>query len=445
MMSFIGISQKEKALSTSKDDPLNVEVLPDLICQQILSFLDVSDLLTASLVSKLWYQTIGSSLAFEKKIAIRLHAWNRDEPLGINNSSRRYSILSISDFKKIHSRTMHALRDKEWKKVSLSIGKVSSQKSFIEMIDPFATVRELRVMSTNIRELNRDHKKLILPCLESLVLSDVTLDLFDVFIANQPCLKSLSLRFVTCDILSPRRVGEAITEFLQLNGQVRDLEMNHVVTNDLFLVDSANGLGVKLRSITLGLSETSMEARWNIEKFLRSQGESLAHLKLILNQKFIKKGPNEWGYWQRNQGDNDDDSPSQDVFVLLNSWNSLTTLESLCVRFINPSADYELQRELIMSLKQNTNVTSLFVQFMNVRAPASISLDLMKLLPNLKTLYITKLTPSIVRYAAIHLKVLRNLMCFSFEGECQQEYNELKTTRSDVNKFIVISERCHYG
>ena len=439
-MNFFGSSRKPKPFETSLEDPFNPEVFPAEIIDYILTFLTVDDLLEATLVSKLWNETIGSSTAFRNRVTIKLHAWNEEPPSVISSSKRNYEIVTICEYK-VNSTKLLSLRDKNWRKVTLSIGKISSQKSFMKLIETFATVKDLKILSTNIRELNTS-KKLELQDLENLVFSDVTLDLFDVFIACQPSLKSLSLRYVSCDILSPRRVGEAIVEFLMINQHLKDLELNHLVTNDLFLVDISTKLHLKLRSLTIGLDDTSKTVRENIEKFLRTQGQHLEHLKLVLHSKFIKKGPHEWGYWH---DDRENERSSDDVLIIFNAWNSLTALKSLSIRFLHNSSDLEDNHELMRTLKRNTSVTELSIQFSNVICLPSLVMDFMKLSPNLKTIYMTKLAPAVVRYAAINLTALRELKCCSFDGECQQELTELKTTRNNVNKLLFISDRCAFG
>lgn len=439
---FLLKSKKQNEFSTSDGDPFNPEVFPEEIREEILSFLGVKHLLEASLVSRLWSTTIGSSLCFKRKVMINLHSWDESAPSAIADSDRSYENLTVAEFKTSSTKLL-SLRKKNWRRVTLSVGKISSQKSFIKLMETFEAVKNLKILSTNIRELNTN-KKLTLVDLERLVLSDVTLDLFDVFIANQPSLKSLSLRFISCDILSPRRTGEAIVEFLALNQTLKDLEMNHLVTNDLFVANVAPKLPLKLRSLTIGLDETSQIVQENIEYFLRSQGDNVEHLKLILHQKFVKKGPNEWGYWER--GNNvENDRASDEISMIFNVWNSLTSLKSLFVRFLQNSSEIVINRELLKSLKRNVNVTIIFIQFMNINAPSSIIIELMKLCPNLRVLYVSKLIPAIVRYAAINLIALRELKCFKFEGECLQEFNDLKVARSDVNKFIVINDRCAFG
>lgn len=442
MLNLLGLSKNNEP-STSDCDPMNLKVFPDEIRQELLSYLPVSDLLSASLVSKLWLESIGSSIVFKKNIVIKLHSWNNQDPPDVARSQRDYEILTISD-SELSSKALNGLRDKTWKQVTMSIGRIKSQKSFIKLMQAFEDVKNLKVLSTHISKLNSDIQPLILPQLESLVLSDVTLDLFDALIVAQPSLKSLSLRFISCDIASPRRVGEALVEFFQLNHRLKDLEMNHLVTNDLFLVDITKNVNLKLRSLALGLDSTSPAARDHIEKFMRSQGDSLEYLKLVLHQKFIKRGQNEWGYWNY-PNENEEDRRTDDIFILFNVWNSMTSLKSIAIRFLQSSAEIEANRELMKTLKRNTNVISLYVQFMNVSAPASIVLEIMKLSPNLQTLYVTKLTPAVVRFAAINLIALRNLLCFSFEGECHQEYAQLKAARNDVNNFISIKDRCTLG
>lgn len=437
-MNFL-IGKKENELSTSESDPMNPLVFPKEISELILSYLPVKDMIASTQVSKLWNFTVGESLTFKKRVAIRLHFWNKDTPpKEIMKSNRSYEIISISDFK-ISSTTLKGLRDKAWRSVVISVGKISSQNSFIKMMEYFPTVKDLKILSTNIRELNGS-PKLALSELESLVLSDVTLDLFEVLVTHQPALKALSLRFLSCDILSPRRVGEALVEFFKLNLQVNDLEVNYIVTNDLFVVDVSSLFNIKLTSLTIGLDETPKETQGNIEKFIKAHGNSIEHLKLVLHQRSVQKRADQWGYWE-----NSEESSSNDLLMIFNVWNSLFVLKSLSIRVLKNSGAQEDTRELLKHLKQNTNVTSLCIQAMNVSFPNSIVVDFLKLMPNLKSIYITQLTSAVVRYAATNLKALRELSCFSFDGECHQEYIEMKTARNDVNNFIVISDRCAFG
>lgn len=448
VLNFFGVgSSTEIAFATSESDPFNPELFPDEIQQLILNYLPVKDLLESSLVSKLWNSAIGSSDAFRKRTTVNLHFWDEEFPNAIVNSNRNYETLTLCNSKssaKVLSK-IPTFGNKNWRNVTISIGKISSQKGFIKFLEVFESVRYLKVLSTNIRELNTS-KKMVFSELEHLILSDVSLDLFDILIAQQPSLKSLSLRFISCDICSPRRVGEAILEFFSINRILKDLEINYLVTNDLFLADVAAKVQLKLKSLTLGLDETTPPVCRNVEAFLRSQGQSLEHLKFVRHQKIARKGPNEWGYWDRNNfGHGSDERSPNDIAIIFNSWNSLSSLKSISIRSLNNSTDFEFDPELMRNLKRNTNITLLNVQFINFNFQHTITIELMKLCPNLNSIYVTKLSPTIVRHAAINLKALKQLKCYEFEGDCLQEYNDLKMTRNDINKLILISNQCALG
>lgn len=435
--------RKETEPSTSSTDPFNPIVFPEEIQGVILSYLPFADLLNSTLVSKLWNSEIGASGPFKKRVVLELHSWNQD-PSPIANSNRLYEIISIADFE-LRTRKLDCLSDKNWRCVTLNIGSIRSQSKFVTIMKTFHTVRDLKILSTNIGQLS-GNPKVVLPMLENLVLSDVTLDLFDMLIAKQPSMKSLSMRFVICDVKSPRRVGEALLEFLSLNENLKDLEMNHVVTNDFFSVKVAPLVNSKLKSLTIGLNETKPEVRENIEGFLQSQGDTVENLKLVLHQKFTRQESHQWQYWDVPAMGVD--RSSDDINIIYNVWNLMTALTSLNIRFLQNSADLQDNqdtRAFMKTLKRNANITSLNIQFINVQAPASVVISLMKLTPNLHSIYVTKLTSAVVRYAAINLKALRSLKCFSFSEECQQEYTELKASRDDVNKFIVIKDRCALG
>lgn len=441
IMNLLGFPKKEADFSTSDSDPMNLAVFPDEIRQFIVGYLSNPDLLSASLVSKLWFETIGSSLAFKKNVFIKLHLWNCESPPSLVDSSRDFENITISNFK-ITSAILKGINNKDWKNVTLSIGKISSQNSFIKLLETFESLKNLKILSTQIKNLNSGQQPLTLAQLNHLTLSDVTLDLFDMLIVNQPSLKSLSLRFVSCDIASPRRVGEALVEFFKFNQQLRNLEINYLITNDLFLVDIKD-LPLKLKTLSIGFDSTSSEVRAHIEQFIRSQGNYLEHLKLTLHQNLVHNGRDEWGYW--NRSNQEEVLDFADASVIFNTWNSLTTLKSIAIRFLKSTAEMKIPREFLKTLKNNPSVTSLYIQFMNVNAPTSIAIEIMKLSPKLQEIYVTKLTPEIVRFAATNLKGLRKIKCFSFNGECQQEYVQLKAARNDVNILISITDRCALG
>lgn len=449
---------KKPKVELSKIDPLNPEVFPDEIVQVILSYLSVPELLSATLVSKSWNEAIGSSDAFKKKVCIKLHLWVKDTPTPIKKSSRDYENIIMTDFE-VDIASLKCCKDKNWRNVTLSLGKVSSQNSFLEIMNYFKSVRNLKILGTNIRKLNT-HNRLVLEDLEHLTLSDVTLDLFDLFIAHQPSLKSLSLRFVITDVASPKTVAQAVVEFMNLNLQLRDLEVNFTVTNDLFMRNVAQEVKGSLKTLVIGLSETDQNTQTKIEEFLKSQGGSIENLKLVFHQKFPRRNRNDWGYWrhrnmrrQNNDEDDDeeDDNPdvesSENVMIILNAWNSLTAMKSLNLRFLQNSADLQLKQNpaFIRSLKPNSGVTSIYFQFMGVNILEAAIIAVLGLSPNVQHIYTTKLTPGIVKFAALHLKALRKLDCFGFEGACTECYAELINVESDVNKFIAIRDQCALG
>jgi hypothetical protein len=440
MMKFFRF-RNNRELSAS--DPLNSEVFPEEIQSAILSYLPVKDLLNATLVSKLWNDVIGSSIVFKRSIGIKLHLWS-DEPTEIGNSDLSYEIVSVADFK-MSSKKLDCLRDKNWRRVTLSIGSVPSQSKFVTIMSTFRAVKDLKVLSTNIGQL-KGNPTIVLEDLETLVLSDVTLDLFDVLMVKQPSLRSLSMRFVITDVKSPKTVGEALTQFMNLNDTLRDLELNYIVTNDFFKVPAPQFPNLKLKNVTIGLNETKPKVCDNIAEFLRSQGPSIERLKLVLHQKFVKQESFHWRYWDVPEMQNDSDS--KDINIVYSVWNSMTALNEINLRFLKTSTELPEtleSREFMRSLKRNVNITSFNYQFMNVEAPASVIINIMKLAPNLQSIYVTKLSSAVVRYAAINLKALRSLKCFAFSDDCVQEYTQLKASQDEVNKFIVITDRCALG
>lgn len=447
------VSKKKKTVSPM--DPLNPEYLPIEIHDVILDYLSVPDLLSASLVSKLWYQQIGSSASFKRKVSLNIHSWDsfmvKDHGV-IAKSERCFEQFSIRTFKRPSGNIMASFKYKNWNKVTVNISQVESQRHLLKFMMPFVTsVKYLKMMNILIGELNTS-EKIQLPALEHLVMSDITLDTFNLFITNFPFLKTVCLRYITADILSPETVAEALIAFLDSNEHIKELELHYDVTNNLFILPSE--LCLKLKALTVGLDAISDNVRTNLESFIKFQGVTIERFKMICHQKFERKLQNQWnnewdelvelgGRHHPNRGHTV--MPINEILMIYNIWNDLSGMKFFAIRFLKDLQSADIDYELVRTIRVNTNITSFYVQFMNCNIDLNMLLPLIKCSPGIETLYITKLTKVVVQFAALNLRALRKLRCFSMENGCQQEYNTMKAERRDINNFIDIIDRCAYG
>lgn len=411
-------------------------IFPDEIIEIILDFLPHKDLINATLISKSWNALIGSSGSFKKRIVINVSDLGEEQQLSpITTSQRSYQIINIRKLKV--PKEINKINNKKWKKVFMNICKVKSQKEFAKTIKsnfPFA--RELKIMNVAIKELSKECT-LPLEHLESLIFSDVSLDVFEVFIVAHPCIKSLSLRFITKDIGHPSTIAAQIVKFLQLNKGVQHLELYEDVTNEFFKCDVSQSLELNLKSLAINLNETKDDVKANLEVFLKAQGASLQDLRMSLHQKNDRQ-EFDFGYWGHDARDRMKEST--DLLILMNSLNSLKALEKLTLRFFKDSDVLEIDRKILSSLKPNSSLKEIKIQHNNCELPTAAILALIKFAPNIRTLYITKLTLPIIRFLALNLNLLRSLKYLIEEGDCKKEYLNMINENKCDNKFIELSQ-----
>lgn len=411
-------------------------VFPEEICEIILDFLPIKDLLNATLISKAWNELIGCSNSFKKRVVINLSDLGEEKQLApLAQSKRSYELINIRKSKP--PKDLNKISNKNWKKIFINICKIKSQKEFAKIIKTnFANAKELRIMNVAIKELSRNCT-LSLEHLDTLIFSDVALDVFEIFIIPQPCLKSLSLRFLYMDIGHPSTTGLQIEKFLQLNKEVQNLELYEDVVNEFFKNDVTKSVKLNLKSLAVNLNATKDDVKANLELFLKAHGPLLQDLRISFHQKNDRQ-PYDMGYWR-------DDArevmkESTDLFILMNAWNDLKALEKLTLRFFKDSDNLEIERKILSSLQPSSSLKEIKIQHINCALPTATILALLKFAPNMRALYITKLTVPIIKFLALNFNLLRSLKyCFE-EGDCKKEYLDMINERKCDNKFIVISQ-----
>ena len=415
-------------------------VFPHEINEIIWDYLSKKDLLNATLTCKSWNEAIGQSDSFKKRIIVNVSNFEREKQIfKFNKSSREYEIVNIRQYRKPSD--LNHLRFKEWNKVFFNIAKIKSQSKFIEVItENFPLVRELKIMNVSIKELSKN-ANISLPNLERLTFSDISLDVLDIFITHHPCLKALSLRFIYKDLGHESTVGGQIKKFLQINKQIREMEMYEDVSNDF--LKSSVGVELKLKTLVVGLNESSHEAQENLIDFLKSQGNSLQNLTFFFHQKVERQEGHRWGYWEP-RNDEEETKNSLDLMTILKAWNELKILEKLTLRFLKNSEDFEMDESFLKTLQANHNIQEINLKHINCQLPWENLQTILKLAPSVRKVYVSKINSRIFRFLATKFKLLRKIEFAMEDGDCKKEYEEMIAEKKCDNKLIVIS-RAYLG
>lgn len=412
-------------------------VFPEEINEIVWDYLPTKDLLNATLTSKLWNDVIGKSATFKKRIVINVSDLEKDKPIiKLNRSNRSYETINIRRVRKPSD--LSHLGEQEWKKVFFNVAKLKTQKKFVEvMIENFPLVKDLKIMNVSIKELSKN-ATISLPNLEHLVFSDISLDVFDIFINTHPKLKSLSMRFVYKDLGHESTVGGQLEKFLNLNKKVQHLEIYEDITNDFFTQDISQRTKLNLKSLAIGMSNTSDDVRENLVKFLKSEGDTLYDLRIVFCQRNERQEGHHWGYWAQEE-ENTRES-ADDLMVLVNSWNHLKTLEKLTLRFLKSSDAFEIDRNILKTLQPNSNIKEISIKHINCELPIDAIQNILKYAPSIQSLYISKLTLRIFRFLALNFSLLRDVKYSIEEGDCKKEYGEMIAANKCDNKFIKLSQ-----
>lgn len=421
---------------------INMFNLPEEVLELILEFLPLNDLLNASLVSKEWMKSIGTSRRFRRNSVINMDS----KQFPLLSKKRCYESLNVRQSKP-NDPMIKLIKDHEWRTVSFNVLKIKSQKKFVEIIANLKHARQLRINNVAIGDLN-SHKKIILEDLTSLTFSDVAIDTFETFMATQPSLKSLSLRFITCDIANPRSAEDYFIDFLQLNSHIKDLELYSDVINNLFKLEIARLVPLKLFSASLNFCDTNNSVvRKNIEDFLTSQGDTLEELKILFQQKFEEiRRPTYRGHWDdyvyvHELGDEQQVSEEcKDLQMVLNVWNNMTYLKKLTLRFFINFSENEFNPSMFKKLKDNNNIKVLNIKHNGCTIPSKTVQMMIKLCPNLNALYISTIDKNVVQFCAKNLKLLRSIS-YSIENDnAINLYTEMIKSDDKINKHIKFNK-----
>lgn len=338
--------------------------LPFELCEIILSYLNPSDLLNCCLVSKAW-----------------LDFYN------ISNCCRRVTLI-INDQIDL---TDLEICTRRYPKIKVTKLKKSVLKDILHHIAP--TVEELEIDDCGLDE----YLDLHFPHLKCLSISSSCGDLLPK-IFSRPC---CTLKcFLLYKLYGPSTCH--VVNFLKINKTLEEINFYLDETTNFFKRDISNEVEFKLKSLFISYKSScdlSTNALTNIEKFLKTQGDTLEAISLINSANFT---------------------------LLFRTWNCLKVIERLYCFSSDPNFDN------YCSVRPELRTNSAISDFeLHALGPLSLKLD--SLVPfldaaiRLKSLGVWHLKRDLVEYVARNCKTLRTISCATMESDCVTFYNELKS------------------
>ena len=419
-------------------DPMELPVKPKNL---ILNYLTFKDLLELSLVSKKWYVVIGSSENFKDKVEINCFGRNNSkDPVknvtAIKNSSRKYKSVYVTAHKIGIEKEF--LKSKEWKCVTINIEMFYKKSDYIDYLELFAgTVCKLKVHNSQF-QFNNTGNSLEFPCLESLEFSNASIEALDPFLMKHQSLTSLSiicLKDMHLNRSHERRITKSMTELLELNSNLEQLELHLRVTSKIFNHDITKITKFKLRTLIIrddrklnqeitneGISEN---IQINLEKFLKVQGEYLKELKYEFNHSL----------------------EVSDINLIYNSWNEMKLLESLSFNFLKTRIDFDLYTQIIQPLEIKESIKRIEIKSLGNRIlPWDVLQTILLATSHLETLLVSRLTREVLEFIILKCKNLKMLKYESISEDCRCLLSELMTRGIEsqfrmellTNKSIII-------
>ena len=270
-------------------DPLHC--FPFEVSSLILGFLDGDELLTASLVSNPWYETIGSLQLCMKKIKVvakcsRNVKTTKQIASLLVNSLRKYENLDILRCSKCVQdiEELFSSRRKHWKRVNIiktSFLCITQAINFFEGIEN--TVEELKVEEVFMDDnyLYENTRILTFPKLKVLRISHMQPQLFHEAFENVLNLVKLEI----CGNAQTVRSLQAIVNIFRNNYELKELHITNRVFNQVFFYNFVGHLKFKLKILSINClyeGESSFYTRVysNFASMLMSQASSLTTLAL---------------------------------------------------------------------------------------------------------------------------------------------------------------------
>ncbi|CRL03670.1 CLUMA_CG016603, isoform A [Clunio marinus] len=385
-------------------DPFGILVadVHDLIFQHF----NATDVIKSSLVSKLWFKTIGSSSECMQ------HIW-----LNIDNPSTQINVLERSARKYENFRIQPGSRAKLAKVINKFRPKIAMiTDNHNEEIEHEDYVQFMMSMAPTIEQLHpgeasttkpAKYKAINFPKLKELQLTVVDRSAFSIFLGSNPKLTKVLLSFsaeVLTEFLVPTNI---IHDFLRENRQIESLWLCEI--DCTFQSDLTQNIHLDLKTFAFGKTSSSFtdKVKANFVKFVKYQ-KSLEWLKVLC---------------------------LQDIEVFLDLWSD----GSFKKLFIMECSFKGAMCNRVLPINQTIEEINFYLN------PSCHVLTFLRATPNLKSFKIRQLSKQILQFSIVNLPKLESIQFQSIEKGVTCFYKQLKTSTSDdMNLQINLEEMDFY-
>lgn len=369
----------------------------DLIFQHF----NAKDVIRSSLVSKSFYEIVGSSHFCMKQLWLEIE--NPSKQLTtLERSQRKYENLRIyPDARSELSSVLKKFRPKVVR-VSDDQGDPIKHDFYFELMHSMApTLVDLHLGETESVQ-SRRLRSIDFPQLKELHCTAVNRNAFSVFLGSNPQLENVSLAFntgISIEFLVPTNI---VHEFLQRNSQIKRLIMSEI--DCAFQSDLTENVALDLESFAFSKTSGKFSERVvdNLVQFIEAQS-NLQSLKVRC---------------------------LYDQELLTRIWS--LRFKRLFIMDLNPKGSPAIQ-----NLSPND-----FVEEIDFYLNSSCHiLKFLQASPNLTSFKLRQLSRHIMRFSALNLRNLKRIQFQSLENGVESHYEDLKNLDGDdVNRGIKLEE-----
>lgn len=372
------------------------------VFDSILQHLNAKEVLKCSLVSRSWYEIIGSSRKCMKKIVLKIDCPSHQ----INDlklSLRKYENIKILPGSRNElAEVIQMFRPKDVSITDDHEDVIDHRDYLIFMQSMAKTVEQLQpgeVRSVNAKSIETVN----FPKLQELQYTLTNRSAFSIFLGSNPKLEKVLLSFndeVPTDFLVPNNI---VYTFLQQNSQIKSLWMCEI--DFTFLTDVTQGVDLDLKTFAFAKSRSDQSEIIgdNLVKFIKSQ-RKLEWLKILS----LREG---------------------NIFARI--WNECV-FQKLFI--MDCSLKGSLSEHVLM---KNSSI-------IEINFYLNSSCHILKFLqatPNLKSFKLRQLSKQILLFAVQNLRSLERIQYQSVEKGVDQFYNELKVSpAANINQQIQLEE-----
>lgn len=262
-----------------------VEYFPPEVSINIFKMLSGDNLLTASVVSKDWYELIAHSRDCMRKIKVSFKRSNSqshtfDTICLLSRSTRRYENLDIFECKNVQG--LFQQTRKEWKSVKIARTTFNNMKKILDFLEGIEnSVEELILHEVQVKNCFNSGavRELTFPKLKTLHAKHVQKELFNEAFEGIRCLKAFEL----CSFGQSFASLQAVMNILKTNLNLKVLKISGSVFDKImYHHDAVKEFRFKLDMLTINnlycVSPYHDMIQKNLVLFLNSQKDSLRTL-----------------------------------------------------------------------------------------------------------------------------------------------------------------------